>query len=191
MEMVVTHPEGILQVPEMEHIYRYTLRSPRVFLGYIIAYPLALVIIFIINVLFPPHHFGFDPFVTISYVVGMSIGLALTVARTTLTITPEGVLYRRPGRSTWAVWSDIEALRPWSRGYYGWTAGEGLVIRSDAFSPLGARRGGLFSRYFIPLFSRYFIPLECFAPRWRESPLGEDVRRCAPWLFTEANSIHR
>jgi hypothetical protein len=78
---------------------------------------------------------------------------------------------------TWAIWSDIEAIRPWSKGYYGWLSGEGLVIRSDALP--GARRR---------TFSRYFIPVSLFARRWRESPLGDDVRRYAPWLFTETDS---
>jgi len=175
--------EGNQQIPVAEHIYRYTFRSPRVFLNYIIAYPLTLAAIFIVNGVLPPHHFGLDPFVTSSSLVGMSIGLALITRRTTLRITPDGVLYQRPGRSTWAVWSDVEALRPWSHGYYGWTFGEGLVLRSDTLAPPGTRRGRSFSRY--------FIPLELFATRWWESPLGEDIRCYIPHLFTEADRYNR
>jgi len=174
---------GDQQISVAAHIYRYTLRSPRVFLSFIISYPLALVTIFVVNGLFPPHHFGLDPFATIGSLVGIGVGLVLITVRTTLTITPDGVLYQRPGRSTWVVWSDIEAVRPWSRGYYGWISGEGLVIRANALSPSGSPKRRTFSRS--------FIPLECFAPRWRESPLGEDVRRDAPWLFAEANPVHR
>ncbi len=183
MEMVVTHPEGILQVPEMEHIYRYTLRSPRVLVGWLVSYPLALAIIFALNGLFPPHRLHLDLFVAIGCLVGICVGAALTVRTTTLTVTPDGIGYRRSVRYSWVLWQDIEAVRPWSRGYYGWVTGEGLVIRANALSPSGSPQRRTFSRY--------FIPLECFAPRWRESPLGEDVRHYAPGLFTEANSIHR
>ncbi len=171
------------QMPAAGHVYRYTLRSPRILLSWIIGYPIGLAIIFSVNGLAPPHHFGLSPFGAISILIGCGIGLALTVTRTTLTIMPDGVLYQRPGRSTWVVWSDIEAVRPWSRGYYGWSVGEGLVIRGDAFSSSGTRRGRTFSRH--------FIPLEIFVPRWRERPLGEDVRRYASWLFTETVTRNR
>jgi len=91
---------GDQQISVAEHIYRYTLRSPRVFLSFIISYPLALVTIFVVNGLFPPHHFGLDPFATIGSLVGIGVGLVLITVRTTLTITPDGVSYQRPGRST-------------------------------------------------------------------------------------------
>lgn len=74
------------------------------------------------------------------------------------------------------LWSDIEAIRQWSRGYYGLIGGEGLVIRSGAFPNARTQRR---------TFARFFISLEWFAPRWWESPLGDDIRRYAPWLFNE------
>ncbi len=174
---------GIEQAPAIERVYRYTFRSPRVLLGWLIAYPLSLAIVVVLSGLLPPHHFSLDPFVAISSFVGIGIGAALAARTTTLTVTLDGIGYRRSGRYSWVLWQDIEAIRPWSRGYYGWAAGEGLVIRATILSPSGSphRR----------TFSRYFIPLEWFAPQWRESPLGEEIRRYAPWLFTEANAIHQ
>lgn len=166
-----------------EHLYRYTPRSLRVRISWIIACPIGLGAIFVVNGLLPPHHFGLDPFVAVCALIGMSVGLTLMARRTTLTVTPDGVGYRRSYRDTWVLWQDIEAIRPWSRGYYGWTVGEGLVIRANALSLPGSRPRRTFSRY--------FIPLECFAPRWRESPLGEDVRRYAPWLMSGEETSHR
>ena len=172
-------PSGIQQTSAMAHVYRYTFRSPRVLIGWLVAYPLALATIFVLNGVLPPHDFSLDPFVVIAGLVGICLGAVLATRTTTLTVTPDGLGYRRSARYSWALWQDIEAIRPWSRGYYGWIGGEGLVIRANALSPSGSPQRRTFSRY--------FIPLECFAPRWRESPLDEDVRRYASWLFGGTN----
>jgi hypothetical protein len=96
-----------------------------------------------------------------------------------LTIDPGGVLFTQGRLVVAGGWRDIERI---DRRYWPATLlGEGLVL---------CEVRGLPRQWWRRMMVRHpgrFIPLARFDADWCEGPIGDDVRRYAPWLFSDAS----
>jgi len=94
-----------------------------------------------------------------------------------LHVTPEGFTYRSMGLWFSARWTDVARIGPAPYAAVRWLYGETLVVPGGVV-PLHS-----------PMFGTYAdrwprcVPLAWFAPQWRTSALGDDIRQYAPWLI--------
>lgn len=109
--------------------------------------------------------------------------LALKTAQryTYLITSPRGIQYVTPGTDAFILWSNVERI-----GHIHSSSSEGLVLRE----PVVARhRFGVGIP--LPTSPIRFIPLTPFAAPWRDSDLGQDIRRHAPWLFEPQHAFQK
>ena len=91
--------------------------------------------------------------------IGMVLNQKLVVARS-------GIVYHVGWSRIEARWKDIEKIvSRWDL----FPRTEGLIVPKTGELPL--------------LLSKLFIPLSLFAENWRESELGQEIRKHAPHLF--------
>ena len=160
-------------IPATEHVYRYTLRSPRVLIGWLVASPLFLVTLFALSGLLPPHRFHLNPFSAVGGLAVMCIGAALS--------TSGDGAHRHPrGRRLSAI---LPVYLGALAGHRGDTAMVARLLRLGMRRRVGdPRRRPVSARIVATADLR--APLHPawshFAPRWRDSPLGEDIRRMHP-----------
>lgn len=96
---------------------------------------------------------------------------------TRLVISPDGIEYCTPYHRIPTTWDNIKSIGriPMFTSY-----GEGLFLRQPAL------QGNKWLNWNARLMQLdRFIPLSPFAEQWRDSELGQDVRRYAPYLFVQ------
>ena len=99
---------------------------------------------------------------------------------TRLVVSPDGIEYYTPYQSIRTAWDDIESVgRVPMFSFYG----EGLFLRRPAL------RGKKWLNWDVRLMQLdRFVPLSPFLKQWRDSELGQDVRRYAPSLFAQTQN---
>jgi hypothetical protein len=129
----------------------------------------------------------------------LSLAIYFGMTRVCLTVSPQGIGYHSLGYQVVTTWDNIASIGDVRSGQYTY---EGLVLReprlevSDwlrtgtAAYPFLALIGALSGRPLVPLpdmavYGRG-IPLGLFVTNWRQSPLGENIRRYAPHVFNPA-----
>ncbi len=160
---------------EVRHVYRPSLR----YRGYLLSILFDAIMIFavyvVIGMLLSPHRSWQGA--AINGLVFALISSWVTVVRrarsTWLIVTPDTFEFTIIGPPYWEYWREVErighSLLPQSL----LTRGEGLILPRI---PPGQVRLRSVRSYWR------FVPLTWFAPDWRHSPLGDDIRRYAPWL---------
>lgn len=120
--------------------------------------------------------------------IALSLGLAwgtyyvMNLYR--LITSPQGIEYRCPEYKTYAAWSDLQQISDVAAGFP--FRVDGIIVRQLAVQVQVPRR----LRWYANIQAKD-IPLAPFATDWRNSELGEDIKRCAPHLFNRHTDIIR
>lgn len=104
-----------------------------------------------------------------------------------IVVSKSGVVWHGTGFTLSTSWEDIEKI---SNHIYGFSIQEGL-----AMTRLKVRINQTGVSYLpTPWHSppvRPFIPLSCFVDNWRDSELGEQIKKNAPHLFNNENLLQQ
>lgn len=92
-----------------------------------------------------------------------------------LTVTPDHIVYYSPLYTLTTRWDNVEAITP-PPGVL-WSRGECLQLRWPGELSQDAK--------IVQSNLAQYIPVGQFAHDWRDSDLGKDIRRYAPWTFPE------
>lgn len=93
-------------------------------------------------------------------------------------VSRNGLVWHSLGFTLSTSWEDIEGI---SHRVYGFSIQEGLAVtrlRLRLHNPVGFLPTAWHSPPVKP-----FIPLSCFVPNWRDSELGQQIKKHAPHLF--------
>lgn len=162
------------------HEYRFSLRSPG-FIRFCLTNVINITVVSICFIAFGPTRSA-----SIGYIFGTSIVMSFLIIdqlAARIEIGPNGLSYTRIFRAINAHWADVESITRWVDLPIIWLSSEGLLLRPrPRYRPLW---------WLTKVQDRYrrFVPIDEFAPRWRESPVGDDIRRYAPWLIDGSRHI--
>jgi len=158
---------------ETRHVYQASYQNPSYLRSRAVTWVIGFAAYFALQV---PSHSWRGAFISaIVFIVGMFVFYEVIPAqRPRLTVTPTAFEYAAAGRRYWLYWSQVESMRRSSAlGALVWGR-DGLRLPHKPYIRIGTRH---FNGW------RGFVPLEWFAVDWRHSPLGDDIRRYAPWLL--------
>lgn len=169
----VTMQTDTVSPAEMHHVYQASYQNPSYLRSRTITWVIGFVLYFALQV--PSHswHGAFISAIIYSLVVIAFSRLANTQFPQII-VTAEAFEYATGWKHYRCYWSQVESLRRSSTlGALVWGR-DGLRLPHKPYIRIGPRH---FNGW------RGFVPLEWFAVDWRHSPLGDDIRRYAPWLL--------
>ncbi len=146
---------------EETHVYRWSLHNPRLWGAVAFSWLLGNAILVLINVLLDRERSWWSG--------GFSGGVTIWVLyyfTTSLTTTPRGFTYVTLGITIKGDWPDVEVITRGRNFFDAWVYGERLLLRERVWW----RGSSVF--------------LEWFDPHWQTGPIGDDIRRYAPWLLS-------
>lgn len=141
------------------HEYRLSLRSPR-----LLAYYVTLLVFGVILALIVSRFLSNDG--GRAALIAFSISLFMNHRAQRLVVTPEGIEYSGASFQPVIPWEEVKFAGREGNAITSWFFGDRLLLPATGW---GYRKPS--------------VALEWFDPHWREGPIGDDIRRDAPWLI--------
>lgn len=119
------------------------------------------------------------------FMVLMTIGTIYWIQNENLILAEKEIHYEGPDVAFRITWKDLEKI---SLGWYFFTRVEGIIV-DKSLVRFEKMSFGMIKRF--PLITgsqKIFIPLSCFSENWRNSELGQQIKKYAPHLFEEKSA---
>ncbi len=102
-----------------------------------------------------------------------------------IVVNDQGIEYNTNRVVFKAIWKDLEKL---SSGWHEQIKQEGIIVDKLKLKTTNSFQQLPTKEYFLSKTTKAFIPLSCFADKWRDSELGQQIKQYAPHLFEKEKS---